>query len=330
MRLVSHRFQSVILRIVRCRLLLAASLEDRKLILECYHPSAQYSEPYLYCDYLGTPGLGDCVADRGSLSEEIEVGGDGQMLQKLYSRFRPTRRDPQFKGRQPHPAGDVPGSRTSDAAEEFERKQTTDEPIKRVVSLDAHENFSQLVLNTDLVQLGPRRGVFLDILRVTEKKTLRIFREWMAQRIRKSSKTAQTGAENGRRGTSEDFSCELEEPDRTLWIDEVNKSAGLKVGIEERRWRRTAPLLMRRDEEEAVSYSIEIQGEPTYRDLAPAETLLTPYRVANQYGSPPSGHRTKPSGERAGSWPRNGFHIVQVVLIMGKCMAPITWKEYTQ
>ena len=84
MRLVNHRFQNLIIKIVHSRLLLAASLKDRRLIFECYHPSAQYTEPYLFCDYLGTPGLSDNIAGVGSIYQAHT--GDG-LLRKLYSRL---------------------------------------------------------------------------------------------------------------------------------------------------------------------------------------------------------------------------------------------------
>lgn len=253
-RRVSHRFQSIILRIVHSRLLLAASLEDRKLILECYHPSAQYSEPYLYCDYLGTPGLSDRILGQGSVFESLN--GIGRVeLARLYSRFKPTHKDPQFSGREPHPAGDILGSRTSDAADTFEKSQK-DEPVTQMVTLEAHENFSQLVLNTDLVQLGPRRGVFLDIISVSKKKTFRIFRNWLARQASPMRRT-ETGDENL---NASGWSLDFDTSSRFIWTDESKRTAGLKVLVEGRRWRCDTPLLLHRDEDQATSYSLELQG----------------------------------------------------------------------
>ena len=257
MRSVCHRFQDLVLRIVHSRLLLAASLDDRKLILECYHPSAQYSEPYLYCDYLGTPGLSDRIPGQGSIFEGLDHGGAGQVLQRLYSRFKPTRKDSQISHKPPRSAVNVPGSRADDVAESATKSGGASEPVKRLVNLDAHENFSQLVFNTDLVQLGPRRGVFLDIMSVNKKKTLRIFREWLAQR-------AQASRLSGEEVNGQESSVhpgDQGEKSEIVWIDEGRRSAGMYLRVEERKLRWENPLLLHRDEDQAVTYSLELQGK---------------------------------------------------------------------
>ena len=255
MRSVNHRFQNLIIRIVHGRLLLAASLEDRKLILECYHPSAQYTEPYLFCDYLGTPGLSDNVPGQGSIYEAQT--GDG-LLRKLYSRFRPTRRRPDSRTSRSHPAGDVPGSRTSDlATSRSERQEDADEVVRRTVNFDAHENFSQLVFSTDLVQLGPHRGLFSDIVKVNDKKTLRVFREWAAQRATETRRS-----QIGHTNVGESGEPKGNGDSEITWIDDMKEKAGVKIKVEERKWRRDTPILLRADEEQPVAYSMELQGKP--------------------------------------------------------------------
>ena len=257
MRSVNHRFQNLIIRIVHGRLLLAASLKDRKLILECYHPSAQYTEPYVFCDYLGTPGLSDTVAGQGSIYEAHT--GDG-LLRKLYSHFRPTRRKLDSQTSRSHPAGDVPGSRTSDmATARSERLNDANDDVKRVVNLDAHENFSQLVFSTDLVHLGPHRGLFIDIVRVNDKTTLRIFRQWAAQQAAEARESQAFG--NG--GSHTSFS-RGDRGSQLTWIDDTKRKAGLKIRVEERKWRRDIPLLLPTDEDLAVSYSMELQSKQAY------------------------------------------------------------------
>ena len=141
-RLVCHRFQNLIVRIIHGRLLRAPSLTDRKVILECYHPSAQYTEPYLYCDYLGTPGL-DEIDGQGPIYEILDdqAAKEGT-LWKLYSHFRPTRKDPEPKIYRSHPAGDVPGSRTSEVASRI-REPIERNTVTQTVSLEAHELFVQ-------------------------------------------------------------------------------------------------------------------------------------------------------------------------------------------
>lgn len=248
----------MIIRIVQGRLLRAASLQDRKLILECYHPSAQYTEPYLYCDYLGTPGLSDDIEGQGSIYEIADHSASEGTLQKLYSHFRPTRKDPDPSIVRSHPAGDIPGSRTSEAAES--RRQTREaEVVRQNVSLEAHELFSQLCFSAGLVQLGPRRGVFLSNVDAVEKKTLRIWRHWLAEMA--------NCAEGEAVGTS--FASESQSvkgsrnkdgyPDQLIWVDQ-NKIAGLKVRVKEKQWRRDTPILILKDEDQAVSYSLELKG----------------------------------------------------------------------
>lgn len=126
------------------RLLLAASLEDRKLILECYHPSAQYTEPYVFCDYLGTPGLSNEKEGKGSLYQNLRV--ERGQLKHLYSRFRPSRADIGTQAVRPHPAGDVPGSRTNpvDQGPMPTAKKAQPDLVTHKVFFDADEFFTQL------------------------------------------------------------------------------------------------------------------------------------------------------------------------------------------
>jgi hypothetical protein len=63
----------------------AASHDKHRLILECYHPSAKYYTPYLFCDYISTPGL-----DTADSPESTTVGAIGA-LSTLYSYFRPVK-----------------------------------------------------------------------------------------------------------------------------------------------------------------------------------------------------------------------------------------------
>ena len=208
-RSVCHRFQNLIVRIIHGRLLRAASLTDRKLILECYHPSAQYTEPYLYCDYLGTPGL----EGQGPIYEnsDDQVAKEGT-LAKMYSHFRPTRQDPEPKIYRSHPAGDVPGSRTSEVANRI-REPLERNTVTQTVSLEAHELFMQLRFLVAVVKVGPRRGFFLSVENLIDK-TRRIFRNWLAERA-KATEDYKIG----------DPGCKADE---MLWVDH-NKIVGLKV-----------------------------------------------------------------------------------------------------
>lgn len=246
LRLVSHRFHNIIIRIIHQRLLLAASLEDRKLILECYHPSAQYTEPYVFCDYLGTPGLSNEHEGQGLLFHDLQVKG-GQP-KHLYSRFRPSRADASARTVRPHPAGDVPGSRTNPTSDGSELKtgnQAAD-LVTHIVSLDPHELFTQLSVTAALVQIGPRRGVFLSFIDVIDKKTPRVWRDWLADKARDPV--------TERRGPRQDELAPM------VWADQ-GRTLGLKVRVKERQWRKDVPILVHKDEDQAVSYSLDLEGK---------------------------------------------------------------------
>ncbi len=252
-RVVAHRFQRLIIRIIHARLLQAAALKDRKLILECYHPSAQYTEPYLHCDYLGTPGLSGQTPGQGFIYELADENSGEGTLRKLYSHFRPTRNDPQQITYYSHPAGDVSGSRTSERAAARSSMQT--EVISQNVNLEADELFTQLRFLASLVEIGPRRGFFISIQNIVEQKTTRIFRTWLAEKAKKAKDTEVGRSKASLRGT-------LGEDDSILWMDR-NRVAGLKVRVQERGWRENVPILLHRDEDQAVSYSLELQGTST-------------------------------------------------------------------
>lgn len=243
---VSHRFQNLVLRIVHARLLVAASLEDRKLILECYHPSAQYTEPYLFCDYLGTPGLSDEGEGQGWMYEASEKDNRLGRLRGLYSRFRPQRpdADPPFRS---HPAGDVPGSRTY--YDSLSKPTKSIELVSQKMNLDSHELFSQLCVSVNLVQVGPRRGVFLSCVDVLRKTTPRIWRDWLAEGAQST---------NGRSIKLTDLEDERQYH-RIIWVDNA-RNIGIRVHVQERRWRRHESILIHQDEDQAVSYSLELEG----------------------------------------------------------------------
>lgn len=252
LRLVSHRFQAVIIRIVHQRLLLAASLEDRKLILECYHPSAQYTEPYVFCDYLGTPVLSNEREGQGSLYQDLTV--ERGQLKYLYSRFRPSRADISTHNARPHPAGDVPGSRTNPITQNAAPnvRSADSSLVTHRLFLDAHELFTQLSITAALVQVGPRRGVFLSFIDVIDKKTPRVWREWLAG--------AAKGPANDANWTGKEETEGLDDESMAIIWADPGKTLGLRVRVKESTWRKDAPVLVHRNEDQAMSYALELEG----------------------------------------------------------------------
>ena len=252
---VCHRFRNLVTRIIHRRLLHAASLNDRKLILECYHPSAQYTEPYLYCDYLGTPGLNEEIQDHNPTYGGADCqAAKEETMRKLYSHFRPTRKYPAPRIFPSHPAGDIPGSRTSEVVTHFTSRAQT-RIVTQNVSLEAHELFTQLHFLVAIVQTSSHRAL-LSVENVVDK-IQRLFRDWLA---------ARAGATEAHElKASDSVTNELDsEANEILWVDQ-NKIVGLKVHVKERKGRERLPVLFQDDEDQAVSYSLDLEGKSPTR-----------------------------------------------------------------
>ncbi|KAI9821286.1 MAG: hypothetical protein M1827_004022 [Pycnora praestabilis] len=256
--LVSHRFHDIILRILHYRLMLAASLKDHKLILECFHPSCKYTEPPLHCEYLGTPGLTSREEGRGSIFEEVDKTGRLGKLGSLYSRFRPYRPESEDNARRPHPAGDVPGSRTSSVSSPTStsaNQQQDDGLVSQTISLESHELFSQLCAISNIVKVGPRKGIFLGYETVVDG-VVRVWRDWLANKAK--YQTSKAKITDGDRQNSDLNTTKGQ--DQILWVD-IREDVGFRLRVKERRWRPNLPILLHKDEDVAVSYQIEYEGD---------------------------------------------------------------------
>ncbi len=264
---VSHRFHGLIVRILHSRLLLAAALKDHNLILECYHPASKYSEPYLGCQYLGTDGLSDSREGEGSFYSGMQTAYQLGELRELYSRFRPFRMDVDEKRRR-HPAGDVPGrseARTSNPSRDSQ-STTPEDCVSHIITLEAHELFSQMCGCVNLVKVGPRRGLFAACVCVAEG-VMRIWRRWLAERARQLALQASSELVPGVLETQHGISASTTNgyvgimgDERMVWIDS-GKNVGIRVKVKERSSGRDLPLLISRDEDVAVSYAVEFEGK---------------------------------------------------------------------
>ena len=236
---VSRRFHSVILRIIHFRLLLAASLPDYKLILEAYHPSKRYFDPYLFCTYLGTDGLSSTHEGEGSLYADCatETGRFAKMGM-LYSRFRPER---------PLVAGSMPLRRIAGATPVQSQNGNPNQPIYSnagdggsikvvyTINLDSEELFGQFCAYSSLVTLGPRRGVFLSAVPIVEPKqgTIRIWKEWLCERARELRKLEVEGAtevEPVLERSSTTAFPDVGQDQNIMWTD-YRRNVGLKVAV---------------------------------------------------------------------------------------------------
>ena len=78
----------------------------------------------------------------------------GVRFEKLYSRFRPTRNDPQQIMYHSRPAGDIPGSRTSERAPPLGSSMQTEVISQRVILSRGRRAFHSIAV---LGQLGRDR-----------------------------------------------------------------------------------------------------------------------------------------------------------------------------
>lgn len=209
------------------RLLAAATLPEHDLILECYHPSAAISTPYLYCRYLST----DLALHPRSSDGSVEVGPDLSGLTRSYTRFRPVvgRDNRRPRSRYPRRSALAPSAPDEEPAEE---SPTQD------VHLDESELFSQLCTITNLVKKGLRHDVWLSHVNMTDD-IIRVWRDWLAA----------SAARNPLDKDENDI----------LWADRA-KTVGLRFKAQPTGTERM-PLLVGAGEDPPVSYTLTYQGK---------------------------------------------------------------------
>jgi hypothetical protein len=168
-------------------------------------------------------------------------------MHNLYSHFRPVQPEEDRKVRRPHPAGgwlDGP-------ANTFAEKQT--HYVSQNIHLESHELFSQLCTITNLVKEGPKRGLFLSCVNIGEGIT-RVWRNWLADRCASLKKRNRLGS-----GPNTKAEEDEEYKHRLLWADTANH-VGMRVRVNEKEGEH-APILWNRDEDPAISYTLEYEGQ---------------------------------------------------------------------
>lgn len=220
---INRRFYDLTLRIIHTRLTDAASLPLHEIILEAYHPSAKLSTPYLHCDYLGTNGLEGYTEDEDRQLSFSQLHG-------LYSRFRPIVQEENRRGRARYPSVSGNNGTTQVAGEDDEFTASIS------VNLDEGEMFSQLCVMTNLVKSGPRRGVFLSHVNISDG-VVRVFRRWLKAQLSEAGGNASK-----------------EEP--ILWTDR-SRTVGLKFRVRENLDARRPALWSDADDEDLpISYTL--------------------------------------------------------------------------
>ena len=260
--LVSRRLHSIILRILHYRLLLVAALPEYKLILEAYHPSKRYTDPYLFCTYLGTDGLSSKLEGEGSLYVDCP-GAEGRLakLGALYSRFRPEK--PSVEGtipRRAFPAGGTPSQANGGASAQPVYANGGDGGSNKVIhslNFDGGELFTQFCAYASLVTLGPRRGVFLNTVRMVKDKAgwMRVWKEWLQTRA-DELKSEEDGQLRYVTSVSE-----LEPAigaDKTILWQDHKRNIGLRIAVRDAQRRLTARSAD--DDDLPMSFTIEIKG----------------------------------------------------------------------
>lgn len=231
----------MIARILQNRLLSAASLQDHKLILECYHPTAKLSTPGFLCDYLGTDIVQPIDRNIGQLGH----------LKSLYSHFRPTIPEDEPRRRRRHPAAESQvtdtAMETTASTAEIEVKKTKGDLPSQLITLESHELFSQLVTVANLVKVGPKRGLFLSCVTIGEG-VMRVWRDWLGTLAVPKTTPAQLVFD-----TDEEYN-----EARTLWLDR-DQNIGVRLRVYEREDLNAAPVLRSDDEDVTAVWEVEYE-----------------------------------------------------------------------
>lgn len=233
----SHRFHALILRILETRLSAASTLASHTLILEVFHPATKLSTPYLFCAPIPS-----------SPTPKIKCDGVGRLgeMREGYTSFRPLQPEADRLPRRPGPP--LPTSTNTNASVATSAQDTSGEAglVTQDIHLESHELFSQLCTITNLVKVGPKRGLFLSCVSVGEG-ILRIWRDWLAA-------TAQAQACTFQLGSAPITQTGEKDQGAMLWADK-GENVGLRMNIE-----RLEAVPGRAGEDEAVSYRVGYEG----------------------------------------------------------------------
>ncbi|KAJ5554873.1 hypothetical protein N7535_007316 [Penicillium sp. DV-2018c] len=248
--LVNRRFHALVLRVLHYRLLLSTPLKEYKLLLECFHPSSKLTEPHVFCKYLGTDGLSERHDGAGSSYENIDTAHQLGRMTALYSRFRPEVSSDEEGRRANGSFGLLPGRILLlsgvmgglQADMNGGRDDGSDKAVIREVTLDSHEDFSQLCVVANLVQVRPGTSLLLSASTI-EDGFIRLWRDWLYRLSRRSKRLADDDAMEESSGETEGFSSS----DDILWVD-MDKTVGLKMRVREKILNQSLPVLIHQDD----------------------------------------------------------------------------------
>ncbi|EME44067.1 hypothetical protein DOTSEDRAFT_131105 [Dothistroma septosporum NZE10] len=265
-----HQIHSLVVRIVRHRLQIAAELDGHTLYLECGPPSAKWTTSKVFCTELGTGGLEELVSD---IQEHGGQVGHIGLMSELYTRFRPVNKSPDFRTvPRPHLAGDVPGSATfmTPEARAAAWKGDGSDAVTRTIAIDANFLFSQLETVSYLGKREATRGLLFSIQEVCDG-TIRVWRDWLSKNC--ESKRWSNGEpiavhhdgqdlEATGKGRSASVASVYGDPrkdPRILWINSGVECVGIKFRVKEQKWQRDNPVLFASESEVPISYHVELE-----------------------------------------------------------------------
>lgn len=135
------------------------------------------------------------------------------------------------------------------------------EAVTETVSLEPHENFSQLCALVHLVREVSQRGIFRTLITISEG-TVRVQRDWLADQAR-SSPPAETSEQSELKMMSDSGQRDnpaVSRPASMLWVDSKH-NFGFQTNVQENTMPRAQPLFLLQEESPAVSYSVKLEGD---------------------------------------------------------------------
>ncbi|KAK7957162.1 uncharacterized protein PG986_006384 [Apiospora aurea] len=248
---LSRRFHGLVARLHYARLVEALALQDHEIILECYHPTVKISTPYLFCDYVGTPGLAEQSRGGSSLSPSTSLDGSGDPslagMDALYSRFRPVQQEDDRRPRSRYPKRTV----VEGLAQPLQDLPSHD------VHLDAGELFSQLVTVTNLVKVEPKRKLIVDAVNMTDG-VIRVWRQWLASEASSPSAKPAQGQGQASVQSSGSSSSSVLDDSAILWADS-KQNCGLRMRVVEKADEQAPILVAAHSDDSAISYKLEFE-----------------------------------------------------------------------
>ncbi|KAA8650665.1 F-box protein [Aspergillus tanneri] len=243
---ISHRFHSLILRILHYRLLFSASLEEYKLILECFHPSSKLIEPHIFCKHLGTDGLSTRHEGTGSMYEDFNPAQRLGRLTALYSRFRPEATVREI----------MSGTRLVPSNPELSPDQER-VTVTRPVHLESFEDFSQLCVVVNIFKGMPGgQSHLLMSANTVQDGVVRVFRDWLKEHS--CSRCVDTSHDDDE-DTEGESHLNTNDQCHMLWVDQ-DRNVGLKVRVRKTNYLdESITDLVLPDEEVLTSYELDIE-----------------------------------------------------------------------